>query len=97
MGGLQACDLIVSTVKSISSVASVCYTPYKTSRLSTTVPVAGRGRIDIIANKTVNMVVKRGYIYHLMLLAALGAYVLDTVRDGIQYTTNATERMDTAV
>ena len=43
------------------------------------------------------MVVKRGYIYHLMLLAALGAYVLDTVRDGIQYTTNATERMDTAV
>ena len=40
------------------------------------------------------MVVKRGYIYHLMLLAALGAYVLDTVRDGIQYTMNATERMD---
>ena len=40
------------------------------------------------------MVVKRGYIYHLMLLTALGAYVLDTVRDGIQYTTNATERMD---
>ena len=40
------------------------------------------------------MVMKRGYIYHLMLLAALGAYVLDTVRDGIQYTTNATERMD---
>jgi hypothetical protein len=40
------------------------------------------------------MVVKRGYIYHLMLLAALGAYVLDTVRDGIQYTTNAAERMD---
>ena len=29
-----------------------------------------------------------------MLLAALGAYVLDTVREGIQYTTNATERMD---
>jgi hypothetical protein len=40
------------------------------------------------------MVMKRGYIYHLMLLAALGAYVLDTVREGIQYTTNATERMD---
>lgn len=40
------------------------------------------------------MVVKRGYIYHLMLLTALGAYVLDTVREGIQYTTNATERMD---
>ena len=40
------------------------------------------------------MVMKRGYIYHLMLLTALGAYVLDTVRDGIQYTTNATERMD---
>jgi len=40
------------------------------------------------------MVVKRGYIYHLMLLTALGAYVLDTVREGIQYTTHTTERKD---
>ena len=51
--------------------------------------------INNIYHKEVNiMVMKRGYIYHLMLLAALGAYVLDTVREGIQYTTNATERMD---
>ena len=29
-----------------------------------------------------------------MLLTALGAYVLDTVREGIQYTTHTTERND---
>ena len=29
--------------------------------------------------------VKRGHFYHILILAALGAYVFDTVREGVEY------------
>jgi len=32
---------------------------------------------------------KRGYLYHILLLTALGAYVFDVVQEGVELTTIA--------
>jgi len=35
---------------------------------------------------------KRGYIYHAVLLTALAAFVLDTVHQGVEFTTKTTAK-----
>jgi len=38
------------------------------------------------------MMVKRGYIYNIILLAALGAYVLNIVQEGVELAASTTEK-----
>ena len=35
---------------------------------------------------------KRGYLYYILLLAALGTYVLNTVREGVEFSASMEEK-----